>query len=98
MRNSPQKGTQFPGDGHDHSLGVCAAGASLSIALAEPHLGFPTYILDGFGHLFQTQLEVTTDFRWIPVSPGPFDEGPARVGVAGFGACALGALVSRGIF
>ena len=51
VRNSPHKGTQFPGDSHDHSIGVFAAGAQWAIALTEPHLGFPTDILDGFGHL-----------------------------------------------
>jgi|RhiMetdeSRZDD1v2_1073273.scaffolds.fasta_scaffold167657_4 hypothetical protein len=98
LRNRPHQGTQFPGDSHDHPIGVFAAYTQLSRAFAEPHLGFPTSILDGFGRLFQPPLEVTTDLRWIPVSPGTFDEGAARVGIAGFGDRALVAMVSRGIF
>ena len=35
---------------------------------------FPTDRLDGCGELFQAQLQVPTDFRWIPVRPGAFDE------------------------
>src|SRR5262245_18029979 len=97
-RQSPQKGAQLPGDRHTHPLGVCTACASLSRALAEPHLGLPTDLLDGCGHLCHTPLEVTTDFRGIPGSPGPFDEGTARVGVADCGARALGAMVACGIF
>jgi hypothetical protein len=98
LRHSPPKGTQFPGDSHDHSIGVFAAGAQLAIAFTEPPLGFPTDILDGFGHLVQTPWEVTTDLGGIAVSPGTFAEGPARVGMAGFGDRALVAMVSRGIF
>src|SRR5215475_8168264 len=98
LRNSPPKGTPCSGDSHDDPIGVFAPCAQWSIAFAEPHLGFPTYILDGFGHLFQTPLEVTTDLRWIPVSPGTFDEGAACVGVAGVGDRALVALVAGGIF
>src|SRR4029450_8103603 len=83
LRNSPTKGPPFPGDSRDHPIGVFAPCAQWSIAFAEPHLGFPTYILDGFGHLCHPPLAVPTDLRWIPVSPGTFDEGAARVGVAG---------------
>jgi hypothetical protein len=72
-------------------------GAQLSIAFTEPPLRLPTNILDGFGQPVQTQLQVRTDFRWIPIGPGAFDEGAARVGIPGFGARSLAAMVSRGI-
>lgn len=98
LSNGPHKGAQLPGDGHDYPIGVCAACAQLSRAFTEPHLRLPTNILDGFGQLFQTPLQVTTDVRWIPVGPGAFDEGTARMGIASFGDRSLAAMVSRGIF
>jgi len=78
-------------------MGGLAACAHVSLALAEPPLGFPTYRLEGLGHLCQTPGEVPPDCRWLPVSPGPFEEGTARVGGAGWGDGALGAMGSRGI-
>jgi hypothetical protein len=83
VRHSPQKGTQFSGDGHDHPMGVCAACEQWSRAFAEPHLGFPTHILDGFGHLCQPPWEVTTALCWRPGGPGACDQGAARLGGAG---------------
>src|SRR5215510_8507595 len=94
VRNGPHKGAQFPGNGDDDPISVFAACTQLSIAFAEPHLGLPTNILDGFGHLFPPPLEVTTTVRGLPVRPGTFDEGAARVGVAGFGDRAFVAMVS----
>lgn len=96
LGHGPHTGAQFPGDGHHHPMHVCAAGAPLSIACAPPHLPLPTEILDGLGQLFQTPLEVTADVGRIPVGPSAFDQGAARVGVAGLGERSLAAMVSRG--
>ena len=82
MRNGPHKGTQFPGDGHDYPIRVFASCAQVSLAFAQPHLRFPTDVLEGFGQLFQAQLKMPADFGGIPVGSGAFDEGAARMGVA----------------
>jgi hypothetical protein len=52
LRNGPQKGAQFSRDGHYRPISVFAAGAQVSIAIAQPPLRLPTDSLDRFGQLF----------------------------------------------
>ena len=82
VRHGPHQGTQFPGDGHDDPMRVFAACAQVSLAFAQPHLRFPTDVLEGFGQLFHAQLKMPADFGGVPVGPSAFDEGAARMGVA----------------
>ena len=70
----------------------------LSVAFTQPHLGLPTDVLDGFGLLFQSQLEVATDLGRIAVGPGAFDQGATGMGIAGFGDRTLPASLATGIF
>jgi hypothetical protein len=53
LGNGPQKGNQFPGDGHHDLIGVFPPGAQLSVAFAQPYLGFPTDILNRFRPRFE---------------------------------------------
>ena len=62
-----------------------AAGDQASLALAQPHLGLPPDGLDGFGVVFQSQLEVPTDCGGVAVRPGAFPERATRMRVAGCG-------------
>ena len=83
--NRPHKAHQFPGDGDDHRVGVFAAGQQASKALAQPHLGLPTDVLDRLWELFQPELQVATDLGGIPGGPGAFDQSATGMGVASFG-------------
>jgi hypothetical protein len=78
-------------------MGVLASGPPLSRALAPPPLSLPADLLEGCGPLFQTPWARTADGRRIPGGPGPCDEGAARMGLAGCGACSLVPMVSRGV-
>ncbi len=79
-------------------MGIFAFGHQLAIPFAEPDLRFPTDRLDRCGELFQAQLQVPTDFRWIPVRPGAFDESTTRMGIARLGNAALLTTRPTGIF
>src|SRR4030095_444785 len=70
----------------------------LAIPFAEADLGLPTDGLDRGGELFQAPLEVPTDFGWIPVAPGSFDQGTTGVGIPGLGHAPLLTPRPTGIF
>ena len=89
LGNGPHEGTSFPGNGDDDLIGIFAFGHGLAIAFAEADLGLPADGLDRCRELFQAQLQVPTDFRWIPVRPGAFDESPTRMSIARLGNAAL---------
>jgi hypothetical protein len=98
LGHGPHKARQFPSHGHDHLVGVFAAGHQAANAFTQPHLGLPTDVLDWFRERFQPALQVATDFGGIPVGPGPFDQGAAGRGVAGFGDRTLPASLPTRIF
>jgi hypothetical protein len=58
----------------------------------------PPEVLDRLRELFQPELQVAADLGGIAVGPGPFDEGAAGMGVAGFGDGPLPAALTTGIF
>jgi hypothetical protein len=83
--NGPHEPNQFSGNGHDHLIGMFASGNESPVTFTEPHLGLPTDILDRFGELFQSQLQMATHLGRIAVGPGPFNESATRMGIARFG-------------
>jgi hypothetical protein len=96
--NGPQEAHQFPCNSHDHLVGMFPAGQQASIAFAQPHLGLPTDVLDGFGLCFQSQLQMAADFGGILIGPSAFNDGPTRMGLAGCGDGPLPASLATGIF
>ncbi len=95
---SPHKPNPLTGNGHDHLVGVFAACAQLSRAFTEPHLGLPADVLDGFGVLFQSELEMPADFSRIAIRPSAFHQGAMSMGVASFGNRTLSASLASGVF
>src|SRR5215475_4858462 len=98
FRNSPHKGAQFPGNGDHDLIRIFAFGHQVAIAFTEPHLSLPADSLDRGGELFQAQLEMAADFGWIPVRPGPFDQGTTGMRIAGLGNTTLLPPRPTGIF
>ena len=96
--NSPQKGDQFSRNSHHDLIGMLAARHELSRPFAQPDLRLPAEVLDGFGQLFQSQLEMATDLRWIAVRPRALNQGPAGMMIPGLGDAPLGASWATGIF
>jgi hypothetical protein len=78
--HGPHKTGKFPGHGHDHLVGVCAAGHQASKAFTEPHLRLPTDVLDRFRQLFEPELQVAADFGGIPGRPRRLRRGHAPHG------------------
>jgi hypothetical protein len=75
---------------------VFPLGDQCSVTFTEPKLGLPTAVLDGFGLLFQSELEMPADLSRIARGPGVFHQGATGMGVAGCGARTLSAsLASR---
>jgi hypothetical protein len=95
--NSPHKGHQFARNRHDDLIGVLAARQELSIPCAQADLPLRTEVLDGFGQLFQPQVEMATALRRIAVRPRPFNQGPAGMAMPGLGDAPLGAPWATGI-
>ena len=80
--NSPHKPYQLTGNGHDHLVGVFPAGEQFSVPFTEPDLGLPADVLDGFGLLFQSELEMPADFSRIAIRPSAFDQDATSMGIA----------------
>jgi hypothetical protein len=77
---------------------VVAAGDQASLASAQPHLSLLTDVLDGFGVVFEPEFQVATGFRGIAIGPGPFDQGPTSMGIAGFSNGTLPVVLATGVF
>ena len=86
LGHGPQTAHQCPGHGHDHLVGVCAAGQQASNALAPPHVRLPTDVWDRLGERLHPELDVATDVGGIPGGPGAFDQGASGRRVPGCGA------------
>jgi hypothetical protein len=95
--NRPHEPHQLTGNGHDDLVGMFPVCQQASIAFAQSYLGFPADVLNRFGLLFQSELEMLADFGGIAVSPGTFHGGATRMRVAGFGDRTLPASRPRGI-
>ena len=83
--DGPHKGGHLAGDSEHDLIDVLSSGYQPPGAFTEMYLRFPTNVLDGCRHLFQVQLQATTDFGWVAIGPRAFDEDATGVGVAGFG-------------
>ena len=79
-------------------LACLPRGHQAAVAFAQPDLGLPTDVLDGFGLLFEAQLQMPADLGGIAIGPGAFDQGASGMGVAGFGHRPLPAPLPAGIF
>jgi hypothetical protein len=70
----------------------------LAIALIQPHLRPPADVLEGFGQLFQTQLEMTADFGRVAIGPPALDECSSGMAIARLGDAPLTAPLPRRVF
>jgi hypothetical protein len=96
--NGPHESSQLTGNGHGHDIGVFASCHEAPVTFTEPHLGFPTDVLDDFGLCFEAQLQMSADFRGRAIGPGAFDEDASGMAVARFGNRPLSALLPGGVF
>ena len=98
MGHGPHKRTQLTGNRDHDQIGIFASCAELPIASAEAHLALPTDVLDRLGELFESELQMPTDFGGVARGPGPFDQDTTGVAVARLGDAALSAPLSRRVF
>jgi hypothetical protein len=90
--------SQWALGGHGDLFGMFPARHQASVAFAKSYLDFPADVLDGFGLLYQSKLEMPADFGGIAVRPGAFHERATRMRVAGCGDRTLPASLPSGIF
>jgi hypothetical protein len=95
--NSPHQGDQCSRKRHRDLIGILAASHELSIPFAQPDLRLPPEVLDGFGPLLQSQLEMATDRSRMAVRPRALNQGPAGVMMPGLGDTPLGAPWATGL-
>jgi hypothetical protein len=84
--------------GHGALLGMFPARHQASVAFAKSDLDFPADVLDGFGWLYPSKLEMPADFGGIAVRPGAFHDRAMRMRSAGCGDRTLPASLPCGIF
>jgi hypothetical protein len=96
--NGPHKGDEFPGDGHHDLIGVLPPYAQLAVASAQPHVGFPTDILNRFRQRSEASLEMAADLGRVAGGPGTFDECMSRLGVPRLSDRALTPPLTTGVF
>ena len=89
--HSPHQGDQCSRHSHPHLIGVLAARHEWSIPCAQADRRLPTAVLDGFGQVFPSPLEMATDLSRIAIRPCPFKKGPAGMMSPGLGDAPLGA-------
>jgi hypothetical protein len=95
--NRPPEPHQFTGHGHHHLVGLFAASDQAAVALTPPNLRLPAEILDGFGLLFEPQLQMSTHLGRIAIGPGTFNKSPTGLGIARFGHGTLATPLTGGI-
>jgi hypothetical protein len=98
LGHGPYEASQFAGNGDRHHIGMFASCDEASIAFTEPHLRFPTDVLDDFGLFFESQLHMSAHLSRITLGPSAFDQDAAGMGVAGLGDRSLAALLTGGMF
>lgn len=86
------------GNSHHDLVGVFPAGDESSIALTEPHLRFPTDVLDDFRLVGEPQVQVATDLGRGARGPGAVDQDASGMGGAGLGERSLATLCTAGGF
>jgi hypothetical protein len=84
--------------GHGALFGMFPASHQALVVFAQSDLDFPADVLDGFGWLYQSKLEMPADFGGIAVRPGAFHERAMRMSIAGCGDRTLLASLPCGIF
>ena len=97
FRDRPHERQHLAGDRGDDDVGVLAAADQAAIALAESKLGLPGDGLDRLGQPADALLDLLGDLGRIAVGPGPFDQGPPDVSVAGFGNRSLASFWPAGV-
>src|SRR5215471_6770850 len=60
--NGPHKSYAFTRNSDDNLVRMFASGNQVAMAFAQPYLGLPADVLDGLGLLFESQLQMATDF------------------------------------
>jgi len=68
---------------------MLASGDELSVAFAQAHLGFPTEVLERFGLLLESQLQMAAPLGPIAIGLGAFDQEATGMGIARLGDGAL---------
>jgi len=96
--NSPQESRPLTGHGHGHHIGVLASCHEAPVTVTQPHVRFPTDVLEDLGWCFESQWHMSADLRGIALGPGAFDEHAAGMGVACCGNRPLSALRPGGVF
>ena len=81
----PHESRQLTRDGYGDHVGMFASCRELSVAFAQPDLGFPADVLNHLGLFFEAQLQMSADLRGIAVGPGAFDQDASGMGVTRFG-------------
>jgi hypothetical protein len=95
--NGPHKTDQFPGNRHDHLVGMFPPGHEASKAFTQAHWRLPPDVLDGFGLVFKSQLQRSTDFGRVAIRPGTLDECSTGMGIPGLGEGPLPAAFTTGV-
>ena len=98
LGNGPQEASQFAGNGDRDHIGMFASCDEASVAFTEPHLRFPTDVLDDLRLFFESQLPMSTDLGGITIRPGAFDQDATGMGVACLGDRSLATLLTGGMF
>ena len=70
----------------------------LAVPLTQPDLGFPADVLNRFGLVVQSELEMPAHFGWLSIRPGAFNQGATGMGVTGLGNSPLSASLAPGVF
>jgi hypothetical protein len=94
----PHAGHPCPSDGAHPRMDVCASGAQLAVAGAQPSWRLPTAILQRVRPHCESPRELAAHRGRLAVRLGPGDEGPPGRGVARFGEASLAPAVSPGSF
>ena len=98
LGNGPQESDELTGNGDGDHIAVLASCNKSPVTVTEPHLGFPTDVLDDFGLSFQSQLQVAAHLSRIAIGPGAFDQDASGMSITGCGHGALPALLTGGVF
>ena len=96
--NSPQESRPLTGHGHGHHIGVLASCHEAPVTVTQPHVRFPTDVLEDLGWCFESQWHMSADLRGIAVGPGAFHERSSGMSIPSFGDRALVASLPGGIF
>jgi hypothetical protein len=94
---SPQESSPLTGHGHGHQSGVLASCHEAPVTMTQPHLRFPTDVLEDLGWWCESQWQLSADLRGIAIGPGAFDEPASGMAGACLGHRPLSALRPGGV-